>query len=223
MRGLPYEAKNGQVEEFLGHHAKNIVAHGIHIIYSNQGTPSGEALIQMKSEAAASLAANAMHHKNMELGKKKRYIEVFQCSLDDLPVVNPQPVMNPLAAPLNLPFGIPQTTPFVTVPGLLSNQLHLAPQFTVANNYQRLCASLMGQNVPQMAFGAPGLNLMPGQMNLLGQFVGQIPGQHIPQPNLFGNDQLYTAATHLQQQQVKFRNIFWFLEKRKGESETRLK
>lgn len=42
------------------------------MIYNNQGHPSGEAFIQMDSESAAASAAQSMHNKYMELGKKKR-------------------------------------------------------------------------------------------------------------------------------------------------------
>uniref|UniRef100_A0A1I7RYA8 RRM domain-containing protein n=2 Tax=Bursaphelenchus xylophilus TaxID=6326 RepID=A0A1I7RYA8_BURXY len=203
MRGLPYEAKPEQIADFLGIHAKNINDKGIHMILNNQGTPSGEAFIQMKSDSAASMAAIAMHNKNMELGKKKRYIEVFQCSVEEL-----QGVLNPPAqfGHVNLPFGIPPNT-FVTLPGLLSNQLQLAPQFTMANNYQRICA-MMNQNVMpqgQMTFHAPpaavNLNFAPNQLNILGQGFGALPGQ-LPCP--FPNDQLYTATTHFQQQHMGF-------------------
>jgi epithelial splicing regulatory protein 1/2 len=50
----------------------------------NQGQPSGEAFIQMTSEPAAAAAAQQRHHHFMNFGKKQRYIEVFQCSSDDM-------------------------------------------------------------------------------------------------------------------------------------------
>ena len=52
-----------------------------------QGQPSGEAFIQMDSEASAFGAANSKHHRYMVFGKKQRYIEVFQCSGEDMSVV----------------------------------------------------------------------------------------------------------------------------------------
>ncbi len=52
-----------------------------------QQQPSGEAFIQMDSEQSAFLAAQNKHHKNMSFGKKQRYIEVFQCSGQDMQVV----------------------------------------------------------------------------------------------------------------------------------------
>lgn len=44
------------------------------MIYNNQGHPSGEAIVQMDSENAAAMTAQAMHNKYMEMGKKKRLV-----------------------------------------------------------------------------------------------------------------------------------------------------
>jgi epithelial splicing regulatory protein 1/2 len=52
-----------------------------------QGQPSGEAFIQMDSEQSAFLAAQQKHHRYMIFGKKQRYIEVFQCSGEDMSFV----------------------------------------------------------------------------------------------------------------------------------------
>jgi len=87
LRGLPYEAQVEQILEFLGEHAKNIVFQGVHMVYNAQGQPSGEAFIQMDSEQSALLAAQQRHHRYMIFGKKQRYIEVFQCSVDDMNLV----------------------------------------------------------------------------------------------------------------------------------------
>ena len=56
-------------------------------VFSAQGQPSGEAFIQMDSEGGAFGAANSKHHRYMVFGKKQRYIEVFQCSGEDMSVV----------------------------------------------------------------------------------------------------------------------------------------
>jgi len=87
LRGLPYEAQVEHILEFLGEHAKNIVYQGVHMVFNAQGQPSGEAFIQMDSEASAFGASNIKHHLYMVFGKKKRYIEVFQCSGEDMNVV----------------------------------------------------------------------------------------------------------------------------------------
>ena len=52
-----------------------------------QGQPSGEAFIQMDSEQSAFLSAQQKHHRYMNFGKKQRYIEVFQCSGEDMNLV----------------------------------------------------------------------------------------------------------------------------------------
>jgi len=87
LRGLPYEAQVEHILEFLGEHAKNIVYQGVHMVYNAQAQPSGEAFIQMNSEQSAFLAAQAKHHRYMMHFKKQRYIEVFQCSGDDMNMV----------------------------------------------------------------------------------------------------------------------------------------
>ncbi|KAG8133792.1 putative Epithelial splicing regulatory protein, partial [Naja naja] len=45
-----------------------------------QGRPSGDAFIQMKSSDRAFLAAQKCHKKTM----KDRYVEVFQCSAEEM-------------------------------------------------------------------------------------------------------------------------------------------
>lgn len=106
LRGLPYEAQVDQVVAFLGEYAKNIVFQGVHMIYTNQGQPSGEAFIQMDSEASAAEVTSKMHNKYMELGKKKRYIEIFQSSAEDMNVLlgAVHPIATPLAPTALAPF-----------------------------------------------------------------------------------------------------------------------
>ena len=50
----------------------------------SQGQPSGEAFIQMDSEAASFNAAAHKNNKYMFFNGKKRYIEVLQCSGEDM-------------------------------------------------------------------------------------------------------------------------------------------
>ncbi|XP_058465504.1 RNA-binding protein fusilli isoform X4 [Malaya genurostris] len=87
LRGLPYEAKVEHILHFLEDFAKHIVYQGVHLVYNAQGQFNGEAFIQMDSETAAFQSAQQKHHKNMMFGKKQRYIEVFQCSGDDMNMV----------------------------------------------------------------------------------------------------------------------------------------
>ncbi|CAI5443867.1 unnamed protein product [Caenorhabditis angaria] len=84
LRGLPYEAQVQHIVTFLGEFAKMVKFQGVHMIFNNQGHPSGEAFIQMANDAAAAATSLATHNKFMVIGKKQRYIEVFQCSAEDL-------------------------------------------------------------------------------------------------------------------------------------------
>ncbi|XP_077543133.1 epithelial splicing regulatory protein fusilli isoform X1 [Haemaphysalis longicornis] len=119
LRGLPYEAQVETILEFLGEHSQAIVYQGVHMVYNAQGQPSGEAFIQMDSEDSAFLAALQRHHRYI-MGKKPRYIEVFQCSIDDMNLVltGGIPVQRPLLSPAGAmlppaPYG---TYPYVQPP-----------------------------------------------------------------------------------------------------------
>lgn len=59
-----------------------------------KGQPSGEAFIQMDSEQSAFICASQRHHRYLVINKKQRYIEVFQCSLDDMLLVRPLLCLN---------------------------------------------------------------------------------------------------------------------------------
>uniref|UniRef100_A0A5S6QE93 RRM domain-containing protein n=1 Tax=Trichuris muris TaxID=70415 RepID=A0A5S6QE93_TRIMR len=98
LRGLPYEAEVSNVLEFLGDFSKNVAYQGVHMVFNAQGHPSGEAFIQLDSEAAAASAAADRHNKYLQIGKKQRYIEVFQCSADDMNLVltGPAPIHSSL-------------------------------------------------------------------------------------------------------------------------------
>ncbi|GAB0087029.1 RNA-binding protein fusilli [Sergentomyia squamirostris] len=110
LRGLPYEAKVEHILHFLEDFAKHIVFQGVHMVYNAQGQPSGEAFIQMDSETSAYACAQQKHNKYMgSFGKKHRYIEVFQCSGDDMNLV----LTGGLHAPAN-----PSKPPLLS-PGML--------------------------------------------------------------------------------------------------------
>ncbi|XP_058465503.1 RNA-binding protein fusilli isoform X3 [Malaya genurostris] len=115
LRGLPYEAKVEHILHFLEDFAKHIVYQGVHLVYNAQGQFNGEAFIQMDSETAAFQSAQQKHHKNMMFGKKQRYIEVFQCSGDDMNMVlnggfqQPTSISKP---PLLSPGGTIVSSPF---------------------------------------------------------------------------------------------------------------
>lgn len=119
LRGLPYESQVEHILEFLGDHAKNIVYQGVHMVFNAQGQPSGEAFIQMDSEASSFGAANQRHHRYMVFGKKQRYIEVFQCSGEDMSMVLTGGVGGPPAPAVKSPLISPGGTllaPSVTFP-----------------------------------------------------------------------------------------------------------
>ena len=62
----------------------------------------------MDSEASSFGAANLRHHRYMVFGKKQRYIEVFQCSGEDMSLV--------------LTGGAQQQKPPLLSPGMLDAQ-----------------------------------------------------------------------------------------------------
>ncbi|XP_050687370.1 epithelial splicing regulatory protein 1-like isoform X4 [Eriocheir sinensis] len=101
LRGLPFEAQVEHILEFLGELAKSIVYQGVHMVYNAHGQPSGEAFIQMDSEHSAYLASQQRHHRYMVFGKKQRYIEVFQCSGEDMNMVltGGLPAQRPIVSP----------------------------------------------------------------------------------------------------------------------------
>uniref|UniRef100_A0A8R1I4I5 RRM domain-containing protein n=1 Tax=Caenorhabditis japonica TaxID=281687 RepID=A0A8R1I4I5_CAEJA len=105
LRGLPYEATVQHIVTFLGDYATMVKYQGVHMVFNNQGHPSGEAFIQMVNEQAAAATAASVHNNFMSVGKKKRYIEVFQCSPEEL---NLQNVVNQPPPPMGFlgPAGI---------------------------------------------------------------------------------------------------------------------
>ncbi|XP_044265915.1 RNA-binding protein fusilli isoform X1 [Tribolium madens] len=119
LRGLPYEAQVEHILEFLGEYAKNIIFQGVHMVYNAQGQPSGEAFIQMDSEQSACITAQQKHHRYMTFGKKQRYIEVFQCSGEDMNLV--------LTGGIPAPVSPAKATPALLSPGMLPSIAPLPP------------------------------------------------------------------------------------------------
>ena len=70
-----------------------------------QGTPSGEAFIQMDSEKSAESTALTKNKKLMFVGGNRRYVDVIQCSGDEMAVVLQQGLPAPAPAPLS---SVPQ-------------------------------------------------------------------------------------------------------------------
>ncbi|XP_037302563.1 RNA-binding protein fusilli-like [Manduca sexta] len=162
LRGLPYEAQVEHILTFLEEFAKNIVVQGVHMVYNAQGHPSGEAFIQMDSEASAFLCAQQKHHRYMTFGKKQRYIEVFQCSGDDMNMVltgGVTPATSPkVLSPGTLMSPAPAPAPRTPRARLLAH--HIAQQSLLARQHENLLlASLRPPMVPLL----PAYQLMPQQ------------------------------------------------------------
>ncbi|XP_071511327.1 LOW QUALITY PROTEIN: epithelial splicing regulatory protein 1-like, partial [Diadema antillarum] len=112
MRGLPYNASIEDIMCFLGECAQYIRPHGVHMVLNVQGKPNGEAFIQMTSADRACLAAQTCHMKYM----RERYVEVFQCSGEEMQLVltsgirnekAPQPQVNAISPTTPLAYQHP--------------------------------------------------------------------------------------------------------------------
>ncbi|KAH9360494.1 hypothetical protein HPB48_008293 [Haemaphysalis longicornis] len=126
LRGLPYEAEVFTVVKFLGEHAFDVVFGGVHMIYRADGQPSGEAYVQMDTEVSAFSAA-LYHHGRYIVGRGGPcYIEVFQCSKEDIRNLGAVPWETPLFGRTNVwlppPSGHPGEPggPVPTLPTLTS-------------------------------------------------------------------------------------------------------
>ncbi|KAK2724246.1 hypothetical protein QYM36_000941 [Artemia franciscana] len=137
LRGLPYEAQVEHILDFLGEHSKNIAYQGVHMVFNAQGQPSGEAFIQMDGEQSAFAAAQQRHHRYIVFGKKQRYVEVFQCSGDDMHLV------------LTGGLALPSTTP---PKALLSPSTLALPldQLAAVQAFQKQQEQLLLMGYPQL-------------------------------------------------------------------------
>uniref|UniRef100_A0A8C6KLN1 Epithelial splicing regulatory protein 2 n=1 Tax=Nothobranchius furzeri TaxID=105023 RepID=A0A8C6KLN1_NOTFU len=121
LRGLPYTAGIEDILEFMGDHTVDIKPHGVHMVLNQQGRPSGDAFIQMKSPDRAFLVSQKCHKKTM----KDRYVEVFQCSTEEMSIVLMGGTLNRSGLsppPCKLPCLSPPTayTAFPPTPAILS-------------------------------------------------------------------------------------------------------
>ncbi|XP_074841796.1 epithelial splicing regulatory protein 1 isoform X2 [Carettochelys insculpta] len=138
LRGLPYAATIEDILEFLGEFSADIRTQGVHMVLNHQGRPSGDAFIQMKSADRAFSAAQKCHKKTM----KDRYIEVFQCSAEEMNFVlmggtlnrnglSPPPCKLPCLSPpsysLPAPAAIIPTEATLYQPSVLLNPRTLQP------------------------------------------------------------------------------------------------
>ncbi|XP_069377835.1 epithelial splicing regulatory protein 2 isoform X5 [Paralichthys olivaceus] len=121
LRGLPYTAGIEDILEFMAEHTVDIKPHGVHMVLNQQGRPSGDAFIQMRSADKAFIVAQKCHKKTM----KDRYVEVFQCSTEEMSIVLMGGTLNRSGLsppPCKLPCLSPPTayTAFPTPPTILS-------------------------------------------------------------------------------------------------------
>uniref|UniRef100_A0A8C2KAN7 Epithelial splicing regulatory protein 2 n=1 Tax=Cyprinus carpio TaxID=7962 RepID=A0A8C2KAN7_CYPCA len=122
LRGLPYTAAIEDILEFMGEHTIDIKPHGVHMVLNQQGRPSGDAFIQMKSADRAFMVAQKCHKKMM----KDRYVEVFQCSTEEMSFVLMGGTLNRSGLsppPCKLPCLSPPTyAAFPATPGMLPTE-----------------------------------------------------------------------------------------------------
>ncbi|XP_072321623.1 epithelial splicing regulatory protein 2 isoform X1 [Eucyclogobius newberryi] len=128
LRGLPYTAGIEDILEFMGEHTVDIKPHGVHMVLNQQGRPSGDAFIQMKSSDKAFMVSQKCHKKTM----KDRYVEVFQCSTEEMSIVLMGGTLNRSGLsppPCKLPCLSPPTAyaAFPTPPALLPEALYQPP------------------------------------------------------------------------------------------------
>ncbi|XP_057593199.1 epithelial splicing regulatory protein 1 isoform X9 [Hippopotamus amphibius kiboko] len=150
LRGLPYAATIEDILDFLGEFSTDIRTHGVHMVLNHQspfvfilppraqGRPSGDAFIQMKSADRAFMAAQKCHKKTM----KDRYVEVFQCSAEEMNFVlmggtlnrnglSPPPCKLPCLSPPSYTFPAPAavipTEAAIYQPPVLLNPRALQP------------------------------------------------------------------------------------------------
>uniref|UniRef100_A0A182NPN8 RRM domain-containing protein n=1 Tax=Anopheles dirus TaxID=7168 RepID=A0A182NPN8_9DIPT len=186
LRGLPYEAKVEHILHFLDDFANHIVYQGVHLVYNAQGQFNGEAFIQMDSETAAYQSAQQKHHKNMMFGKKQRYIEVFQCSGDDMNMV------------LNGGFQQPASLskPSLLSPGMLPTG---ATQPPTPSHSQTLSLSQIPLPIPPpLALSVPPPNH---------QLLAQQQAQYIAQHNLLARQAAAAQHQQHQQEQLMLQNL----------------
>lgn len=87
LRNIPGGAQVTDILTFLGEFSQFIIFQGVHMVYTAQGEPSGEAFIQMDSEESAQLTAINRNKRPIVFAQKKRIIDVIQCSGEDMNLV----------------------------------------------------------------------------------------------------------------------------------------
>ena len=160
----------------------------------------------MDSESAAQASAQQKHHKHMMFGKKQRYIEVFQCSGEDMNVVlngggyqYPSPPTisaKPLASPGMLPSRPQQQTQPL--------QISIAPPIPLSLPQSNLLQNSASPSSTQV--GGAG-NSRGVASSLMAQ---QQQAHFIAQQNLISRQQAAVAAAQIQAAQQQNDQMAFF-------------
>ncbi|KAL4234640.1 Epithelial splicing regulatory protein 2 [Mactra antiquata] len=160
LRNLPSGAQVTDILSFLGEFSQFIVYQGVHMVYSAQGEPSGEAFIQMSSEEAAQLTTINRHRRQIIYAGKKRVIEVLQCSGEDMNLVLTHGITSPTLSPVT-PIAHQAAVPTITHSPIIQRQI-ISPGTTAL--------------LPSLPAG------MTNPLAAATSFSSTLPLTHIPQP-----------------------------------------
>ncbi|KAK7469863.1 hypothetical protein BaRGS_00036141 [Batillaria attramentaria] len=174
MRNLPTCAQVTDILTFLAELAQFIVYQGVHMVFTAQGEPSGEAFIQLDSEEAAMVIAMNRHRRPMIFGNKKRLIDVIQCSGDDMSLVlaNSLPTLGVASVVPNMASVVPS---MASVPSVASVPPVVSVPQVPMSLHQRPLLSPSGIMTAPLQLTSPSPTPM-GTMQ-----VTQLP-QHMPSP-----------------------------------------
>lgn len=145
----------------------------------------------MDSEQAAQASAQQKHHKHMMFGKKQRYIEVFQCSGEDMNVV-----LNGGGYQYPSPPAI-SSKPLAS-PGMLSSRPQQPTQPLQISIAPPMPLSLPQSNVLQNSANASSTVVGGNSRNVASSLMAQQQAHFIAQQSLISRQQAAVAAAQLQ-------------------------
>lgn len=162
----------------------------------------------MDSEQAAQASAQQKHHKHMMFGKKQRYIEVFQCSGEDMNMVlngggyqYPSPPAisaKPLASSGMLPSRPQQQAQPL--------QISIPPPLTLSLPQSAVLQSASSSNASSVVGGGGG----GGNQNASSLIAQQQQAHFIAQQSLMARQQAAAAAAQLQAAQQQSDQMAFF-------------
>lgn len=161
----------------------------------------------MDSETAAQASAQQKHHKHMMFGKKQRYIEVFQCSGEDMNMVlngggyqYPSPpaiTAKPIASSGMLPSRPQQQAQPL--------QISIPPPLTLSLPQSAVMQNATGQSGQSVGVSAGG---NPNQTSSL--MAQQQQAHYIAQQSLMARQQAAAAAAQMQAAQQQSEQMAFF-------------